>query len=267
MPAALATSVVGVPLNPRDAKTSTAASRTASRRSSAVDRVRDEDEGAGTTGVSMHSHTSAVKHAAPGGAPGYGAPMAFPAPLPAFAAWRHVEAREGFEVVFLDASGEGLLAEGQTTAVEAGTPFAVGYRLELDAAWRTRRARVTAHGPGARRTVTLESAGDGAWTLDGVAAPHLDGCLDVDLESSALTNAFPVHRLGLAPGVQAQAPAAYVRALDLDVQRLEQGYVRMSDDTAERYDYTAPAFDFRCELAYDAAGLLLDYPGIATRAG
>jgi hypothetical protein len=34
----------------------------------------------------------------------------------------------------------------------------------------------------------------------------------------------------------------------------------------ERYDYTAPAFEFRCELVYDAAGLVLDYPGIASRA-
>jgi hypothetical protein len=34
----------------------------------------------------------------------------------------------------------------------------------------------------------------------------------------------------------------------------------------ERYDYTAPAFDFRCELVYDEYGLVLDYPGIAVRA-
>ena len=40
MPAALATAIVGVPRNPRSPKTSIAASRTASRRSSAVDSWR-----------------------------------------------------------------------------------------------------------------------------------------------------------------------------------------------------------------------------------
>jgi hypothetical protein len=29
----------------------------------------------------------------------------------------------------------------------------------------------------------------------------------------------------------------------------------------------APAFDFACRLTYDESGLVLDYPGIAVRAG
>jgi hypothetical protein len=57
-----------------------------------------------------------------------------------------------------------------------------------------------------------------------------------------------------------------VRALDLAVERLEQRYVRIDDGAdLHRYDYTSPAFDFRCELVYDASGLVLDYPGIASR--
>jgi hypothetical protein len=98
-------------------------------------------------------------------------------------------------------------------------------------------------------------------------AGHLDGCLDVDLESSSLTNAFPVHRLGLEVGELAEAPAAYVRALDLSVERLEQRYLRLDDDgERQRYVYTAPAFEFECELSYDEFGLILEYPGIAVRA-
>jgi hypothetical protein len=96
---------------------------------------------------------------------------------------------------------------------------------------------------------------------------HLDGCLDVDLESSALTNAFPAHRLGLDIGEATQAPAAYVRAADLSVERLEQRYFRLDNGPrGERYRYTAPAFDFECDLTYDEVGLVLDYPGLAIRA-
>ena len=81
-----------------------------------------------------------------------------------------------------------------------------------------------------------------------------------------MTNTLPVHRLGLAEGGQAESPAAYVRALDLNVERLEQSYRRIADDGGrQRYDYAAPAFGFTACLAYDQSGLVVDYPGIARR--
>lgn len=175
--------------------------------------------------------------------------------LPPFAAWRHVEASDGFEVVFI----ERRRFEGTTAAVEDGEPYAVRYAIEVDERWHTRSATVW----GRTGQVSLEPAAEGEWLVDGRPAPHLSGCLDVDLESSALTNAFPMHRLGLALGAEAQAPAAYVRAFDLAVERLEQRYERIGE---RRYAYESPAFEFSCELVYAEDGLVLDYPGIAARA-
>jgi hypothetical protein len=52
------------------------------------------------------------------------------------------------------------------------------------------------------------------------------------------------------------------------VARLEQAYRRIADDgPRQRYDYAAPAFGFTSRLVYDESGLVLDYPGIARRAG
>jgi hypothetical protein len=187
--------------------------------------------------------------------------------LPPHAAWRHRGAREGFEIAFFEGRDDGLRIEGHTAAVEEAEPFAVHYEIELDGRWRTRSARVWGWSLRQRCAVRLEADGCGSWLIDGRAAPHLDGCLDVDLESSSLTNAFPVGRLRLAPSRAADAPAAYVRALGLDVERLEQRYARIDDGRGpERYDYRSPAFNFRCELVYDESGLVTDYPGIATRA-
>jgi uncharacterized protein len=192
--------------------------------------------------------------------------MAFAAP-PAFAAWRHRDARDGFEVVFLRAAGGGYRLDGHTAAVEDGAAWAVGYRIMLDGAWRTRGARVSGRSASGEYALVVDADGSGGWRVNGEAAPALDGCLDVDLESSACTNAFPVHRLGLRVGQAADAPAVYVRALDLSVERLEQRYLRMEDHgSGERYDYTSPAFGFRAQLVYDGSGLVLDYPGIAVRA-
>lgn len=156
--------------------------------------------------------------------------------------------------------------EGDTAAVEVDDAWAVHYAIEVDDGWITRRARVTGRSAIGRHEVELDSDGHGHWRVDGRPAAYLDGCLDVDLESSCLTNALPVRRLGLEAGQSADAPAAYVRALDLSVERLEQHYTRLEDlDGAQRYHYRAPAFDFECELAYDQAGLVLTYPGVGRR--
>jgi uncharacterized protein len=188
-------------------------------------------------------------------------------PLPSTACWQHQEARSGFEVAYFQASESGWAIDGTTAAVEDGQTWVVAYRIELDAAWLTRRAHIRARTVSGSRETRLESDGAGHWLINGTSAPHLDGCLDVDLESSAMTNTLPVHRLDLPAGAQADAPAAYVRALDLTVDRLEQTYLRIADQgTHRRYSYSAPAFGFTSCLVYDENGLVIDYPGIAVRA-
>ena len=186
--------------------------------------------------------------------------------LPAFAAWRHRGSRDGFEVVFLGTDPRGRRLEGHSTGVEAGQAWATEYSITVDADWVTRRGRVRAQSAGGSREVLLERSGPGEWLVDGAPAPHLDGCVDVDLESSVVTNALPVHRLRLEVGDDADVPAAYVRAFDLRVERLDQRYLRLDDeDGQQRYAYAAPRFDYTGTLAYDSSGLLLDYPGIAVR--
>ena len=160
-----------------------------------------------------------------------------------FAAFRHHTSRDGFEVVFID----GRRFEGQTTGVADGRPYALRYAIEVDDGWRTRRAQVG--------SVVVEGDGAGRWRVNGEPAPELDGCLDVDLEASAFTNAFPVARDAT------DAPAAWVR-FDLDVVRLEQTYRRIGERT---YDYRCPALDFRTEIVYGEDGVVVEYPGIATR--
>jgi hypothetical protein len=186
--------------------------------------------------------------------------------LPASAAWRHREAREGFESVFVRAGRSGYRFDGHTAAVEDHQAWVVRYTLIVDERWRTRSARVTGWSVAGEKDVQLDGDGTGHWEVDGSSVPELDGCLDVDLESSACTNALPVHRLAMAVSESAAAPAVYVRALDLQVGRLEQDYMRREDDgDHQHYEYRSPSFGFECRLVYDASGLVIDYPGIATR--
>jgi hypothetical protein len=185
---------------------------------------------------------------------------------PATAAWLHRESRQGFEVAFFEVQPEGVVVRGQATGIEDGETRAVGYEIRLDGEWRTREATVSTRIAGGARVTRLVHT-DGGWLVDGVEQPGLEGCEDVDLEASSMTNAFPVRRLGLAVGGRSEAPAAYVQALDLPVARLEQSYERLPDSgDRRRFDYRSPQHDYRAELVYDRFGLVLDYPEIAVRA-
>ena len=186
--------------------------------------------------------------------------------LPGTAAWRQHGAREGLEVVFPVRDGGGYRFEGHVTAVEEGFAWSVRYTLVVDEGWATCSARVVSRWADGLRELTIERDGRGRWLVDGRHGAALEGCEDVDLEASVLTNAFPVHRLALEVGEHSEAPAVYVRAPDLRVERLEQRYLRLPDaDGKARFDYESTAFDYRAVLVYDEGGLVLDYPGIATR--
>jgi uncharacterized protein len=186
--------------------------------------------------------------------------------LPPTAAWRHVDARDGFEVVFLQTGDGGYRFDGCTTAVEDGQAWVVRYEIVVDGAWRTRAAYVRGRLPTGEREVRLEADGSGHCGVGDVAAHQLDGCLDVDLESSSCTNTLPVHRLGLAPARGPThprptcGPSASTSSALSSATSGSRTTAPGSDSTTPRPRSTAGG-----RLVYDASGLVLGYPGIATR--
>jgi hypothetical protein len=161
---------------------------------------------------------------------------------------------------------DGYRLDGTSVGVEDGAGWSVEYEITVDGTGRTRAARVTGQTQAGKRELLIEGDGDGGWLVDGAAEVELQGCMDVDLEASAFTNALPVRRLRLEIGERSDAPAVYVRAADLRVERLEQRYARLEDrDEYHRFDYSAPRFGYKDVLTYDEAGLIVDYPGLAVR--
>ena len=189
------------------------------------------------------------------------------APLPATACWQHRGARSGFEVAYFRAEPGGCRIDGTTTAVEDAQTWIVTYSIQLDAAWLTRDARIAARTASGLRETVLACDGEGRWRIDGHRADYLDGCLDIDLESSALTNTLPVHRLELAAGARAETPAAYIRAFDLSAERLEQSLCAAARRNRAASATAIPLLPSTSPgtLVYDQSGLVLDYPGIAVR--
>lgn len=185
------------------------------------------------------------------------------AQLPDRGAWRLTGEREGFEVVRFRFERDGIVLAGTSVGTEGGVPWDVRYVIELESSWRTRRAVIEA-GDGHRVEITRDGAA--SWTVAGTPALQLDGCVDLDLEVSVVTNTVPVHRLALAVAERADAPAVYVRAQTLTVERLDQTYARLPDEAGVLvFDYASPRFGYRDTLRFAPDGLVLEYPNIGSR--
>jgi hypothetical protein len=185
-------------------------------------------------------------------------------PLPDRVAFWHEDGRDGFEIVIYEQLEAGHVLRGATTAVEDGHAWSVSYEIVLDKEWQTMKVTATALSTDGERAMTATRSDD-TWVVDGAARPDLAGCVDIDFESSLVTNALPIHRLP-ADGSTHDVPAAFVRAGSLKVERLEQSYRYAGPAGAgHTFDYESPTFDVSCRLSYDGSGLILTYPGLGRR--
>jgi uncharacterized protein len=159
-----------------------------------------------------------------------------------------------------------MVIAGGTSMVEKGEAYVVRYAVRLDSDWITRQVDASAETPGGPVEIAAFRSGGGRWIVNGAERPDLDGCVDVDFESSLVTNTIPIHRLRTNGGEPFQAPAAFVNGHDLGVTRLEQTYEyagRSADGHLYRYD--SATYRFQAQLTYDEAGVIREYPGLGRR--
>ena len=171
--------------------------------------------------------------------------------------WRRLDL-PGSEIAELD-EGHTTSLSGVVLVAHAGEPCRFEYRVECDAAWRTRMARIRGYRGAERVSVDLFRSDHGAWAVNGAVVPALRGCVDVDLGFSPSTNLLPIRRLNLRIGERAAVRAAWVRFPELTVEVLEQTYARASETT---YVYESAGGAFRRELTVNDAGFVVEYPGI-----
>jgi uncharacterized protein len=160
----------------------------------------------------------------------------------------------------------------------APVPYRLDYALQTRSGWVTTAVRACARGDGWRRWLELERAAFGAWTVraesegaDGLAPAGgepdaLAGATDADLGLSPLFNSLPVLRHGLlASGGPHDFVVAWISVPDLTLRPSAQRYTHrrtLADGGAcVRFE----SEDFAADIRFDAAGLVLDYPGIARR--
>jgi hypothetical protein len=177
-------------------------------------------------------------------------------------AWRRTDEDAGHSLARVEERDGRWLFHGTEVLAGPGTLLACSFRVEVDDAWATRRVEAAAVSAAGERRLVLTAGDDRRWTRDGERAPDLDGCVDVDVAATPLTNTLPIRRLAsLAVGQEVTTPVAWVDVPGLGVTRVEQTYRRLGPSRWRYSDDAHGAF----ELTVDDDGLVVDYTGMATR--
>lgn len=180
-------------------------------------------------------------------------------------AWERADESRGHSLARWERLDEGWLFHGTEVLIGEET-LACAFAVHLDADWGTRLAEVAAVAAKGERSVRLVADEQRTWTVDGHLRPDLEGCVDVDVAATPLTNTFPIRRLaGLSVGDAVTTPVAWVDVPALGVTRVDQTYERLMDRgglAAWRYsDDAHGAFT----LTVDPDGIVVDYEGLARR--
>jgi hypothetical protein len=177
-----------------------------------------------------------------------------------WSAWGGCEA--GLEHVDVRPADGGLDISGVVIGQEDGTEFGLSYRVKLDALWRTREARLrTTSG----HRLHLESDGHGHWRENGKDQPALQGCIDIDIQATPITNTLPIRRLDLETGESMEIRLCYISMPDLIVSGANQRYTAIEAGSLYRFESLGDGFT--ADLPVDGDGFVLDYPGLFRRLG
>lgn len=175
--------------------------------------------------------------------------------------WRRALDDQGFELMAVTRLGQSYRFQGTAFMAEAGVPSRVDYLIHCDGAWQTRQVRVRQVLGGDAVLLAL-TATRGKWHRNGLPAPELDGCTDIDLAISPSTNALPINRLRIPLGEAREIRAAWVRFPQCIVEAAQQSYERLARN---RYLYRSMSSDFTATIEVDDTGLPIDYSGIWRR--
>jgi hypothetical protein len=177
-----------------------------------------------------------------------------------WSAWDGCE--DGMEHVDVRPADGGLDISGVVIAQEDGTEFGLSYRLKLDALWRTKEMLLRST---AGHVLHLESNGQGSWQENGKDRPDLQGCIDIDIQATPLTNTLPIRRLDLETGESMEIRLCYVDVPHLTVSPANQRYSAL--EAGSLYRFESLESGFTADLPVDEDGFVLDYPGLFKRLG
>jgi hypothetical protein len=170
--------------------------------------------------------------------------------------WRRLDA-PGHDACRLERHADGWRLHGTAVYREGGVVTRLDYDVVCDEAWITRRGSVRGWLGEREVDLVIVRTATGVWSMNGMVATGLDGCLDLDLGFTPATNALQLRRVALAKGQAVDVPVAWLDVAGGTLTLLRQRYERRSETT---YWYEAPRFDYAAALEVASSGFVRVYP-------
>lgn len=172
--------------------------------------------------------------------------------------WRRLDT-QGHDACRLSREGDDWVLEGAAVAAEQVALISVSYRVVCGPDWVTRSASVSGWSNESDISLEIVRNGDGSWHCNGVEAPLLGECVDIDLGFTPATNTCAIRRLQVGLGQRRKATAAWLDDSVWQLKPLQQYYLRKTENI---YEYGSPAHGFTAQLTVDTHGFVREYPDI-----
>ena len=164
---------------------------------------------------------------------------------------------QGLECVwFENRSASGTILRSD----ERGSPYRVSYRFTWDGGFHPTQARIEVVQESGARALELDHGR--TWRDSQGELASFEGCGDLDLWPTPLTNTLTIRRLDLAMHESREVDVLWIEAPMLRLERVRQVYTRVDE---HGYRFESPASGFEAVLQCDEDGLVIVYPGLFRR--
>lgn len=180
--------------------------------------------------------------------------------------WHRAE-EPGVEHLYLREDTEQVAADGMIVGMIDGHLTRLQYDVQCNPAYQFQSVHVQMLHP-FQQTLTLTRSHDGIWR-DGEQniLPELDAAYEIDLSVSPFTNTLPIRRLKLQRDQPAEILVAFIELPAFAIRPERQRYTLIHTSSEyHTYQFEHLSTAYTQDIRVDAAGFVIDYPGLFQRA-
>lgn len=172
--------------------------------------------------------------------------------------WKGLE-YESLENCIVHYQSQRILVRSCILGIANEQPFKVDYRLSLDHSWRTLNVDVVIQTNNTFTSRQYTTNGRGQWYINNALLPEMEGCEDVDISLTPLTNTLPIRRLNLKTDERQSVNVLYIDVLQRDIRPGTQYYTCLRPD---RYLFETGDGSFKAEIETDEHLWVKRYPNL-----
>lgn len=142
-----------------------------------------------------------------------------------------------------------------------GIPFKVDYELGMSKDWIISHFSLRAWLGNVDHSLSLNHNGYGGWFNSGKEWKHLEGCLDIDISLTPLTNSLPINRIKTVSREKSNIEVVYIDVLNFGITKKIQHYQLLENN---KYRFSNNE-NFVADIIVDEFNFVKHYPDLFER--